>query len=69
VAISIRDEQPVKFHAGDIGFCQGREYRAAYGGRCAIVMVPRLTIERRARRGCATIRTASLPRRRDLSIT
>jgi AraC-like DNA-binding protein len=47
-AISIRHEQAVKFRAGDIGFCQDRDYRAESGGRCAIAMVPCAMIERRA---------------------
>jgi len=46
--VSIRGEEAVKLHAGDIGFCEGRPYRAEHGGRCAIAMVPRAMIERRA---------------------
>jgi len=45
---SIRGEESTKLLAGDIGFCQGPEYRAQFGGRCAIVKLPRPMIERRA---------------------
>jgi AraC-like DNA-binding protein len=46
--VSIRGEEAVTLHAGDIGFCLGRHYRGEHGGRCAIAMVPRAMIERRA---------------------
>ncbi|MBV9565831.1 MAG: helix-turn-helix domain-containing protein [Bradyrhizobium sp.] len=45
---SIVGGEAVKLHPGDIGFCEGREYRAQHGGRCAIAMVPLAMMERRA---------------------
>jgi AraC-like DNA-binding protein len=45
---SIVGGQAIKLHPGDIGFCEGREYRAEHGGRCAIAMLPRAMMERRA---------------------
>src|SRR5882672_6273593 len=46
--ISFRGEEFIQLHAGDIGFCAPQAYRAEHGGRCAIAMVPRAMMERRA---------------------
>jgi AraC-like DNA-binding protein len=46
--ISFRGEEAIQLSAGDIGFCAPRPYQASHGGRCAIAMVPRAMIERRA---------------------
>jgi AraC-like DNA-binding protein len=42
------DEEPIQLRAGDIALCAPRAYRAHHGGRCAVVKLPRLMIERRA---------------------
>jgi AraC family transcriptional regulator, positive regulator of tynA and feaB len=41
-------EEAMKLHPGDIGFCIDTPYRGEHVGRCAIAMVPRAMIERRA---------------------
>jgi AraC family transcriptional regulator, positive regulator of tynA and feaB len=46
--MSIRGEQTTRISAGEIGFCLGGPYRGEHGGRCAIAMLPRAMIERRA---------------------
>jgi AraC family transcriptional regulator, positive regulator of tynA and feaB len=46
--VSFRGEEAIQLYAGDIGFCQAGPYRADHGGRCAIAMLPRAMIERRA---------------------
>ena len=46
--VSFRGEEAIQLYAGDIGFCAPRPYRAVHGGRCAIAMVPRAMMERRA---------------------
>lgn len=47
--IAARGEEEIELGAGDIGFCDGRrQLRAWFGGRFAIVSVPRPMIERRA---------------------
>jgi AraC family transcriptional regulator, positive regulator of tynA and feaB len=46
--ISVRGEETIKLHDGDIGFCVGGPYRGEHSGRCVITMLPRAMIERRA---------------------
>lgn len=46
--VSFRGEEAIQLNAGDIGFCAPQPYRAVHGGRCAIAMVPRAMMERRA---------------------
>ena len=45
---SILGEETIGLHAGDVGFCQGGEWRSEFGGRCAIVLLPRPMLDRRA---------------------
>jgi AraC-like DNA-binding protein len=45
---SVLGEEAIKIYAGEMGFCVGVPYRGDHGGRCAIAMVPRAMIERRA---------------------
>jgi AraC-like DNA-binding protein len=47
--VSARGEEIIALNAGDIGFCDGRRpVRAQIGGKCAIAVMPRAMIERRA---------------------
>lgn len=47
--VSARGEETIELDAGDIGFCDGRRpFRARFAGRCAVAVVPRAMIERRA---------------------
>jgi AraC-like DNA-binding protein len=46
--ISVVGEEVMKLDPGDIGFCVDVPYQGEYAGRCAIAMVPRAMIERRA---------------------
>jgi AraC family transcriptional regulator, positive regulator of tynA and feaB len=45
---SIRGEETTTLAAGEIGFCLGGPYHGEHGGRCAIAMLPRAMVERRA---------------------
>jgi AraC-like DNA-binding protein len=45
---SIVNEHAITLRPGDIGFCDTKAYRAVQGGQCAIAMVPRAMMERRA---------------------
>ncbi len=47
--VSARGEEIIVLNPGDIGFCDGRRpVRAKLGGQCAVAVMPRTMIERRA---------------------
>jgi AraC-like DNA-binding protein len=63
-AIAVAGDEAIKVTAGEIGLCPRRPYRGEHGGRCAIAMLPRAMIERRAPwlRGAPRLKLAATAR-------